>query len=599
MVTANHFTQPISEQVWAMKYQMKDYDGTIHDYDVTDTWRRIAQSLASVEKKPEEWEDKFYDALDDFKFLPAGRITAGAGTDRNVTLVNCFVTDTIKDSMNDIFAKLKESALTMQQGGGIGMDFSTLRPKGAEVKGVSADASGPLSFMDCWDSMCRTVMSAGSRRGAMMATMRCDHPDVEDFIVAKQDKQRFRMFNMSVMITDPFMEAVKNKADWDLVFTDRHGETKVYKTVKATDLWDKIMRSTFEYAEPGVLFIDRINQLNNLNYCETICATNPCGEQPLPPYGACVLGSINLTKFVKNPFTVDAYVDYEDLREIVSIAIRMLDNVNDVTRFPLEEQRQSAQNKRRIGLGITGLADMLLMMGYKYGSEESLIFVDGLMQRFADYSYMTSSGLALEKGLFPYFDAEHYEPKVKLSEYVRDSVRLYGMRNSHVLSIAPTGTISLYANNISSGIEPVFAMGYDRKILMPDGSHTVETVKDYAVALWGDKPYPDYFVTAQTLKPIDHVRMQATVQKYVDTSISKTVNCPADISFEDFKEIYMTAWESGCKGCTTYRPNDVTGSILSVADDSTGVDETKPVDEVADGAACSYDATTGRYTCDQ
>ena len=1266
------FTQPISQQVWEMKYQMKDYDGKIHDEDVTDTWWRIAQALAVVEKDPVLWQNKFYSVLREFKFLPAGRITAGAGTGRNVTLVNCFVTGTIEDSMRDIFTKLSESALTMQQGGGIGMNFSTIRPKGAEVKGVAADASGPLSFMDCWDSMCRTVMSAGcftadmrvltdngyvpikdvkvgdkvmthkglktvtttfdngkkavnrlfletgrsivvtpnhnmltidsdgkivkkelsslkkgdtllmpelniapknenllssdvsyvmghifangnynyrndkihhvriafshrdtgilalkkvkeifdslnlqyvqregdgacevltlhgdsartieswcgrkpyaheiefpenvtpvpfiaglfdgdgdwlghktgprirltsekmvdrvqdelfkigiasvknvipkengwktqygiqiptpyfqtkflmifghlihkvakiaphkgrafcypvevlknisrinklergkisgknrigkhtlknvypdseinnfipiritdvisegkeqvydievedthtyvienievsnSRRGAMMATMLCNHPDIEDFIKAKQDGTRFRMFNLSVLVTDAFMEAVKNDTDWDLVFGDR-----VYKTVRAVDLWNKIMDATFSYAEPGVLFIDRINELNNLNYCETIMATNPCvrgdtqiltdqgyvkiedhvdqninvwngyefsnvtikvtglnqkmkrirfsdgssldcthyhkfilsdnnriealnlkigdklvksewpviegyetlqdayeqgfftgdgwvksvdgsryiglygekknlierfkqplsireyaisggyegtdtsetklylnygnvnwfdkntvpdtkytiesrkkwleglidsdghvtkdgscqisakdfdflmrvkfmlntigvtasvnvmkehyrltispynmtflnlnirfdsykpnrdasrfikvvsvedvedadivycftepknhsgvfggvvtaqcGEQPLPPYGACVLGSMNLTQYVIEPFTNKAIFDYESFREDITIAIRMLDNVNDVTKFPISQQEKSAKDKRRIGLGVTGLADTLIMLGFIYGSDESLVFVDEIMSKMADYSYMSSAGLANEKGPFPAYDKELYNPKVILSDYVRETIKELGMRNSHVLSIAPTGTISLYANNISSGIEPVFALSYDRKILLPDGTHHVETVKDYAVVQWGDKPFNECFVTAQTLKPLDHIKMQATVQKYIDTSISKTVNCPVDISFEDFKDVYMEAWELGCKGCTTYRPNDVTGSILSVSDESTGVDDNKMPE--AEGGACYYDPATGTKTCDQ
>ena len=333
----SRFTAPIAEQIWDMKYRFKGADGTAKDVTVEDTWRRIARDLAQVESKADVWEDKFFNALEDFKYLPAGRITAGAGTARRVTLFNCFVMGTVPDSMSGIFDMLKEAALTMQQGGGIGYDFSTIRPRGADVLGVSADASGPLSFMDVWDAMCRTIMSAGSRRGAMMATMRCDHPDVEDFIAAKSDPARLRMFNMSVLVTDPFMEAVKADGSWDLVFGG-----KVYKTVQARDLWNKIMQATYDYAEPGVIFIDRINAANNLNYCETIAATNPCGEQPLPPYGACLLGSINLARLVAQPFEDDAHLDQDAMSELVATAVRMMDNVVDVSNFPLPEQQEEA-----------------------------------------------------------------------------------------------------------------------------------------------------------------------------------------------------------------------------------------------------------------
>ena len=357
------FAAPIAEQIWDMKYRLKDGDGKVIDTTVEDTWRRIARSLASVEKDPKHWEGKFFNALEDFKYLPAGRITAGAGTDRTVTLFNCFVMGTVPDSMGGIFDMLKEAALTMQQGGGIGYDFSTIRPKGAPVAGVAADASGPLSFMDVWDAMCRTIMSAGSRRGAMMATMRCDHPDIENFITAKSDSARLRMFNLSVLVTDAFMEAVKADKSWDLQF-----DGVVYKTVQAVDLWNQIMQSTYDFAEPGVIFIDRINNANNLSYCETIAATNPCGEQPLPPYGACLLGSINLARLVSNPFEDGAQMDEEALNELVATAVRMMDNVVDASRFPLEAQAEEARNKRRIGLGGTGLADALLMLGLRYGS---------------------------------------------------------------------------------------------------------------------------------------------------------------------------------------------------------------------------------------
>ena len=515
------FSAPIAEQIWDMKYRLKDADSTAVDSTVEDTWRRIASDLARVEEDPAQWEEKFYEALEDFKFLPAGRITAGAGTARKVTLFNCFVMGTIPDSMGGIFDMLKEAALTMQQGGGIGYDFSTLRPKGALVTGVAADASGPLSFMDVWDSMCRTIMSAGSRRGAMMATMRCDHPDIEDFITAKSDAARLRMFNVSVLITDAFMEAVKSDGQHDLVFG---GQT--YKTVSARGLWDKIMQSTYDYAEPGVIFIDRINRANNLGYCETIAATNPCGEQPLPPYGACLLGSVNLARLVDNPFDDAAQLDEAALADLVGTAVRMMDNVVDASNFPLEAQAQEARAKRRIGLGVTGLADALLMVGQRYGSDEAAKQTEDWLHQIARAAYLASVQLAKEKGAFPLFEAEPFLASgamEKMDSDVRDAIRKDGIRNALLTSIAPTGTISLYAGNVSSGIEPVFAYAYTRKVLQKDGSRSEEEVVDYAVQMWrdkfGDAELPDYFVNAQTLAPADHVKMQAAAQNWIDSSI--------------------------------------------------------------------------------
>ncbi|MCT4558257.1 MAG: adenosylcobalamin-dependent ribonucleoside-diphosphate reductase [Pelagimonas sp.] len=585
------FAAPIAEQIWDMKYRLKEQDGTPIDLTVEDSWRRIARSLAEVESDKSAWEQRFYEALEDFQYLPAGRITAGAGTGRAVTLFNCFVMGTIPDSMGGIFDMLKEAALTMQQGGGIGYDFSTIRPKGAPVAGVAADASGPLSFMDVWDAMCRTIMSAGSRRGAMMATMRCDHPDIENFITAKSDSARLRMFNLSVLVTDDFMEAVKADRSWELKY-----DNVVYHTVEARDLWNKIMRATYDYAEPGVIFIDRINNANNLNYCETIAATNPCGEQPLPPYGACLLGSINLARLVDTPFEDGADLDQDKLDRLVATAVRMMDNVVDASRFPLEAQRQEALNKRRIGLGVTGLADALLMVGLRYSSEEAAKQTEEWLKRIARASYLASVELAKEKGPFPLFDADAYLASgnmMNMDDDVRDAIRTHGIRNALVTSIAPTGTISLYAGNVSSGIEPVFAYSYTRKVLQPDGTRTEEEVVDYAVKMYrekfGDVALPDYFVNAQTLAPLAHVRMQAAAQKWIDSSISKTINCPEDISFEDFQDVYMEAYETGCKGCTTYRPNDVTGSVLSVSD-SDAKPEEKPVliSENTDGAEVVY-----------
>lgn len=575
----SRFDTPIAEQIWDMKYRFKEADGTPIDGSVEDTWRRIARALAEVEKDPAKWEAEFYAALEGFRFLPAGRITAGAGTGRSVTLFNCFVMGTIPDTMAGIFDSLKEAALTMQQGGGIGYDFSTIRPRGAPVAGVAADASGPLSFMDVWDAMCRTIMSAGSRRGAMMATMRCDHPDIEAFIEAKKDPARLRMFNLSVLATDAFMDAVKADGPWELVFGGR-----VYKTLQARDLWNRIMRSTFDFAEPGVIFIDRINAMNNLGYAETIAATNPCGEQPLPPYGACLLGSINLPTLVKDAFDAHASMDMAALDRLVRVAVRAMDNVVDASRFPLPQQAQEAQAKRRIGLGVTGLADALLMVGLRYGSEEAAKVTEIWMHAIARAAYLASVDLAQEKGAFPLFEAEGFLASGNMAQMdkdVREAIAKHGIRNALLTSVAPTGTISLYAGNVSSGIEPVFAYAYTRKVLQKDGSRTEEEVVDYAVRLWrekhGDAPLPDHFVNAQTLPPLDHVRMQAAAQKWVDSSISKTINCPEGISFDAFKEVYMAAWDQGCKGCTTYRPNDVTGSVLTVSEKQTAPVASQPV----------------------
>ncbi len=933
---------PISQRIWDMKYRFRGADGAAADADLDATWRRIAQALAAPEKDPALWAGRFHEALSGFKFLPAGRVVAGAGTGRTVTLFNCFVMGAIADSMPGIFDGLKEAALTMQQGGGIGHDFSTLRPMGAPVKGVGADASGPLSFMDVWDSMCRTIMSAGSRRGAMMATLSCDHPDIEAFVDAKRDAKRLRMFNVSVLVTDAFMRAVDDDADWNLVFGG-----KVFRTIKAKALWERIMRATYEVAEPGVIFIDRVNARNNLRYCETIHATNPCvtaetwvqtadgprqvsdllgepftalvdgkpfasnaagffatgtkpvlrlravggqslrltgdhrvlkverltrwsrdtqwaaardlkpgdqlilhdhramshwagdhneaegyllgllvgdgtlkndkavlsvwkpaqvanggtdgagvagvmqaalaaarslphradfagwmevkgrnewrlslgavkslalelglapgrktltlgaektssdfhrgllrglfdsdgsvhgtqakgisvrlaqsdamlletvqrmllrmgivatiyrdrrpagqrsmpdgkggsrlydcaaqhelvvsgdnvglfaervgfadgdkalrlrgllssyrrkpnrerfvvevesleadgvetvydvqipginafdanglyvhncGEQPLPPYGACLLGSINLAALVSNPFTTDAKLDMDALERLVPLAVRMLDNVVDVSRFPLPQQEAEAKAKRRIGLGVTGLADALIFCGVRYGSPEAVKLTKDWLGAVQRFSYLASADIAAEKGSFPLFDRTKFlagETVKAMPEDIRGAIGRYGMRNALLNSIAPTGTISLLADNVSSGIEPVFAFSFTRHVLQPDGSKREEAVEDHAFRLWrslkgNEAPPADVFVDAQTLTPADHLAMQAAAQEYVDSSISKTINLPRDISFAAFQSIYEQAYATGCKGCTTYRPNDVTGAVLEV-----------------------------------
>ncbi|HEY1709471.1 MAG TPA: LAGLIDADG family homing endonuclease [Rhizomicrobium sp.] len=950
----------ISRQIWDMKYRLKQPDGTPVDRDVADTWARVALAAAQAEapEKRRAWATTFAQALAGHRFMPAGRIIAGAGTDRNVTLFNCFVMGAIEDSMSGIFSALREAALTLQHGGGIGYDFSTLRPKGALVKGVGADASGPVSFMDVWDAMCRTIMSAGSRRGAMMATLRCDHPDIEAFVDAKRTPGRLSMFNLSVLVTDPFMAAVKADAPWDLQFGG-----KVYRTIRARDLWDRIMRSTYEYAEPGVIFIDRINAENNLAYAETIHATNPCltadnwimtaegprqiadltgkpftavadgeawpsdargffsqgskpvvvlqtgeghrlrltrnhrvrkitrktrwskdwewteagslapgdevllhdhrslaswgdpaarvlddakgyllglligdgtlkrdkavlsvwpgqlavngggeragirgvmdaafeaasrlphrsdftgwlevpgrgeyrlslgalkqlaqeqglapsakritpalerqssafhagvlrglfdadgsvqgsqskgvsvrlaqsdldtlqaaqrmllrlgiastiyeerrpqgvkalpdgkggtrdyavkaqhelavagdnlaffaerigfsdtakmvrlksalssyrralnremfvaivrtidddgeaevfdaavpginafdanglwahncGEQPLPAYGACLLGSINLAKLVKHPFEETAALDVAELERLTRVAIRLLDNAIDISKFPLLEQRAEAIAKRRIGLGVTGLADALIFCRTRYGSPESIALIETWLSALSNAAYRASAEIAAEKGAFPLFDRDEYlaRPNIaKLPEDIRDSIAAHGIRNALVTSIAPTGTISLFADNVSSGIEPVFAYTYTRKVLRADGSRDEEPVEDYAHRLFrarfgAETELPEYFVNAQTLSPEDHLSVQAAAQRHIDSSISKTINVPAAIAFDAFKDIYLHAYETGCKGCTTYRPNAVTGSVLETLQQATPAAEPEP-----------------------
>jgi len=558
---------PISQQIWDMKYRLKTADGQPIDKSITDSWRRIARALAEPEQDKALWEQRFFEILDGFRFLPAGRIMSGAGSERNVTLFNCFVMGDVPDDMTGIFDSLKEAALTMQQGGGIGYDFSTLRPKGASVKGVGADASGPLSFMDVWDAMCRTIMSAGSRRGAMMAVMRCDHPDVLDFIAAKQEPNRLRMFNLSVLVTDAFMQAVKEDAAWELQF-----DGVTYRSLPAREIWDKIMQATYAYAEPGVIFIDRINAKNNLHYCETIHGTNPCGEQPLPPYGACLLASVNLARLVNDPFTADASLDLDELSALVATAVRMMDNVIDVSGFPLEEQRLEAKAKRRIGLGITGLADALIMCGARYGGAKAVELADNWLSALERAAYLASIDLAREKGAFPLFDRDKFlmgETVQALDEDIKAGIAEHGIRNALLTSVAPTGTISLFADNVSSGLEPVFSFKYTRHVMMPDGSRREEDVSDYAYRLYrrlmGEQtPLTDAFVDTQNLSPNDHLVMQAVVQKHIDSSISKTINVPESISFENFKDIYMQAFDLGCKGCTTYRPNDVTGAVLEV-----------------------------------
>jgi ribonucleoside-diphosphate reductase alpha chain len=551
-----------------MKYRLRDAGGQPLDADVEATFARVANAAARAEAPHARahWAEVFAAAMAGHRFLPAGRILAGAGANRRVTLFNCFVMGAIPDSMEGIFQSLKEAALTLQQGGGIGYDFSTLRPKGAPVQGVGADASGPLSFMDVWDAMCRTIMSAGSRRGAMMGCMRADHPDIEAFIDAKRDPLALRMFNLSVLVPDAFMAAVAGDKLWDLTF-----EGRAFKTVSARGLYDRIMRSTYETAEPGIIFIDRINQENALNYCETICASNPCGEQPLPPYGACLLGSINLAALIKHPFTEDAALDEAELARLAATAVRFLDDVIDISEYPLPEQAHEARAKRRIGLGVTGLADAFILSRVRYGSTESLLLTDRWLTIIEENAYRASAALAAEKGAFPLFDAKRYVAHKRIAALpspIREAIAAHGLRNGLLTSIAPTGTISLFAGNVSSGIEPVFAYRTRRRLLMPDGREAFAEVEDFAHRVWlqsfgPDRPLPDYFVASDALTPSEHVRIQAAAQARVDSAISKTINCPEAITFAAFRGIYEEAYASGCKGCTTYRPNAITGAVLS------------------------------------
>ena len=560
------FDIAIAEEIWTAKYRFKPAEGG-GDESFDATAARVAQAVAEAEA-PEvrsEWRARFEESIRDFQFIPAGRVLAGAGTARTVTLFNCFVMGTVPDSLSGIFEHLKEAAVTMQQGGGVGMDFSTIRPSGSPVLGVGAEASGPLTFMDCWDSMCRTVISAGQRRGAMMGCLRIDHPDIEAFIDSKRDAKRFRNFNISVLVTDAFMTALGADADWPLVFGG-----KTYRTVRARDLWDRLMRATYDAAEPGVIFVDRVNQQNNLAHCETISASNPCGEQMLPPYGACLLGSINLARLVDRPFEREALLDEDHLGELTRTAVRLLDNVIDISRYPLPQQEAEAKAKRRIGLGITGLADALLFCGATYGSPQAVELTKRWLGVIKREAYRASALLAAEKGAFPCYDPVMLDtPNLRsLDEETRALIREHGLRNGCLTSIAPTGTTSLLAGNVSSGIEPVFAYSYERRILQKDGSHRIEPVEDYAMHVWrklkgNEVPPADLFVSAQTLKPADHLAMQAAAQQLVDSSISKTVNCPEDISFEDFADIYVEGYHLGCKGLTTYRPNAITGSVLS------------------------------------
>ena len=552
---------------------------------IAEVQQRVARALASVETDPLHWEPVFLQTLQ-HGFIPGGRINAAAGTGLQTTLINCFVqpvADSISGSVDGrpgIYVALQEAAETMRRGGGVGYDFSALRPKDALVKSTGSNASGPVSYMRIFDASCETVESAGSRRGAQMAVLRVDHPDIIEFIRAKRDGS-LRNFNLSVGISDAFMQAVQTDADWALVHGAQPGANWnnavlradgrwLYTTVRARELWQLLMQSTYDFAEPGVLFLDRINADNNLHYCETLQATNPCGEQPLPDYGCCCLGSINLCALVQQPFTAKAHLAYERLPELVANAVRMLDNVLDLTHWPLPQQRQEALRKRRIGLGFTGLGDALLMLGQSYGSEQACQTAAQMAQTLRDAAYRASVQLAQEKGAFPLFQAEAYLSgtsfATRLPPELQTAIRQHGLRNSHLLSIAPAGTISLaFADNVSNGIEPVFAWQTRRRKRETGEVWREYLVEDHAYRcyrhLFGQQALPPYFVTSLDLSAQQHLNLVAAVAPYVDAAISKTVNVAADYPFEDFQQLYWRAWESGLKGLTTYRPNQITGAV--------------------------------------
>lgn len=567
-------TADISELIWASRYRGTDSDG-VRDAGVADTWARVARSVASVERDAPSWERRFGSILEGFRFLPGGRILAGAGLGKDVTLFNCFVAGALVDSLEGILESLRETALTMQHGGGIGLDFSPLRPHGSPAVRTGATASGPVSFMHVWNSMCETLLATGRRRGAMMGTLRCDHPDVEAFIDAKRDVDVLHNFNLSVLITDDFLRAVDEDRQWPLVYPPG-GEAANRPGVPARKLWRRIVVSALETAEPGVLFVDTINRENNLAYCESISATNPCGEVPLPAYGACNLGSINLAVAVTAPFSDAAAIDHDHLGEIAAIAVRFLDNVIDVSRFPLERQAQQARRTRRIGLGITGLGDALAMLGLRYDSADARDLAADVMRTIRDSAYRASVELAAEKGAFPAFDAAHFcdAPFIRrLPGDLRRALERNGIRNSHLLSIAPAGTISLLAGNVSSGVEPIYALEAERSIRGAGQASQQVLLRDYAYRTWraqagAEAALPEFFETAAAVSGPAHLAMQASLQPFVDNAISKTITLSPKATAATVDDIFRKAHAAGIKGCTVFRPGSMRGQVIQERDES-------------------------------
>lgn len=581
-------TLPISKEIHETKYRSKGES-------FKDAMTRVADTL----KDSERHYQQFREILLEQRFLPAGRIQASIGSPRSTTPYNCFLSGTIEDSFDSIMDRAKEAATTMRLGGGIGYDFSTIRPRGDLIKSLDSKASGPVSFMGIFNSVCGAVASAGHRRGAQMGVLRVDHPDIEEFIRSKNNKTNLTNFNISVGITDKFMEAVKADDHFDLVFDGR-----TYKTIKAKYLWDELMRSTWDWAEPGVLFIDKMNRKNNLWYCETIAATNPCGEQPLPPYGACLLGSFNLVKYVRLKGTIGPHdqmymndiFDYEAFRHDIPEVVRAMDNVVDRAIYPLKEQEAEARSKRRMGLGVTGLANAGEVLGHPYGSPGFLQFTESVLKMLRDTAYTTSVALAIEKGPFPLFDNKLLESEFAktLPVDLRADIKRYGLRNSHLTSIAPTGTISLSADNVSSGIEPVFSHRYKRTVITFDGVKE-EEIEDYGTRVFGVQGR-----TVGEVGPSDHVDVLVTASGYVDSSCSKTCNVGRHVGWDEFKDIYMKAWEGGASGCTTFRADGKRFGVLnaSAAEETADMPEEKDDLLVSEGTACYIDPDTGLRSCE-
>ncbi len=594
------FDNEFSALVWRLKYRHSHASTGLAETSIRDSWDRVARAAASVETTARvEWTRRFREMLEGFRFLPAGRILASAGTNLDATLFSCFVMGPIEDSITGIFDSLKDCAVTMQRGGGIGCDFSTLRPAGSRAHTTGRTASGPVSYMHLWNQMCTTLLSTAQRRGAMMGVLRCDHPDIVEFIDAKRDSSALTNFNLSVLVTDAFMDAVAADRTWDLVFPDTGGQAEsdtklrvlqwpgyanpvacgIRSTVSAKALWQRVVDDAYETAEPGVLFVDRINERNTLHYREYITTTNPCAEVPLPPYGACNLGSINLAVHVDAPFTKRATLDFEAIGSLARDATRFLDNVIDLSRFPLPAQAAEARATRRIGLGITGLADALIMLGHRYDSEGARVLAHTVLSRVRDEAYSASIELAREKGRFPAFEKDAWldGPHARtLPDEIRDGIAQHGLRNSHLIAIAPAGSISILANNVSSGIEPVFAASMQRSLQREALEKTSHEVSDYAYSLWTrSNPraagLPPDFVTAHEIAPDDHLLMAAALQPVVDHSISKTINVPSAIPRDEVRAIYRRAFDLGLKGCTVFRSDTIRGSVVSGAPPPDGI----------------------------